>query len=56
VHQISRGIVPRPDVVVAAVYILPRDHLGGRLLEQEPIEALLATALLQRLLLEGLLD
>jgi hypothetical protein len=56
VHQISHGIVPRPNVVVAIVFILPRDCLGGRLLEREPVEALLATVLLQRLLLKGLPD
>jgi hypothetical protein len=49
-------IIPRPGVVVAAIFVLPRDHLGGRLLEREPLEALLAAALLQRLVLEGLLD
>jgi hypothetical protein len=52
----GRGIIPRPGVVVVAVFVLPRDCLGGRLLEREPIEALLATAFLQRLLLESLLD
>jgi hypothetical protein len=54
VRQGSRGIIPRPGVVVVAVFVLPRDRLGGGLLEREPIEALLATMLLQRLLLEGL--
>jgi hypothetical protein len=56
VRQRSRGIVPQPGVVATAVFVLPRDHLRGRLLEREPIEALLATALLQCLLLEGLPD
>jgi hypothetical protein len=45
--------MPRPGVVVTAVFILPRDRLGGRLLEREPVEALLATVLLQRLLPEA---
>jgi hypothetical protein len=56
VCQGSRGVVLRPSVVVTAVIVLPRDRLGGRLLEREPIEALLATAFLQRLLLKGLAD
>jgi hypothetical protein len=56
VRQGSHGVVPRPGVVVATIIILPRDHLRGRLLEREPIETLLLTALLQRLLLEGLVD
>jgi hypothetical protein len=49
VRQGSRGVVPRPGVVVAAIIVLPRDCLGGRLLER-------ATTLLQRFLLEGLAD
>jgi hypothetical protein len=56
VRQKGRSIIPRPGVVVAAVFVLPRDHLGGRLLDWEPLEALLATVLLQRLALEGFLD
>jgi hypothetical protein len=56
VRRISHGIIPRPGVIVATVFILPRDHLRGRLLEREPVEALLVTALLQRLLLESLSD
>jgi hypothetical protein len=56
VRQGSRGVVPRLGVVVITVIVLPRDRLGGRLLEREPVEALLATAFLQRLLLEGLAD
>jgi hypothetical protein len=56
VRQRSRVVIPRPGVVVAAVIVLPRDRLGGRLLEREPVEALLATTLLQRFLLEGLTD
>jgi hypothetical protein len=56
VHQKSRGIIPRPGVIIAAVFVLPRDRLGGRFLEREPLEALLAAVLLQRLTLKGLLD
>jgi hypothetical protein len=44
------------SVVVVTVVVLPRDSLGGRLLEREPVETLLSTTLLQRLLLEGLAD
>jgi hypothetical protein len=54
VRQGSRGVIPRPNVIVVAVFVLPQDRLGGRLLEREPVEALLAMAFLQRLLLEGL--
>jgi hypothetical protein len=54
VRQRSRGIIP--PHVVTVVFVLPRDRLRGRLLEREPIEALLATALLQCLLLKGLPD
>jgi hypothetical protein len=43
-------------ILVAVVIVLPRDHLGGRLLEGKPVEALLASMLLQRLLLLGLAD
>jgi hypothetical protein len=56
VRQKSRGIIPRPGVVVAVVFVLLRDRLGGRLLDWEPLEALLAAVLLQCLTLEGLLD
>jgi hypothetical protein len=56
VLQGSHGVVPRPGVVVVAVIVLHRDCLEGRLLEREPVEALLATVLLQCLLLEGLVD
>jgi hypothetical protein len=51
VRQGSRGVIPRLGVVIAAIIVLPRDRLRGRFLEQEPIEALLVTAFLQRLLL-----
>jgi hypothetical protein len=56
VRQKGRGIIPRPDVIVAAVFILPGDRLGGRLLDWEPLEALLVAVLLQRLTLKGFLD
>jgi hypothetical protein len=56
VHQGSRGVVPRPGVIIVVVIVLPRDCIGGRLLEQEPIEPLFVTVLLQCLLLEGLAD
>jgi hypothetical protein len=56
VSQRSHGIIPRPGVIIAAVFVLPRDRLRRRLLEREPVEALLATALLQCLLLEGLAE
>jgi hypothetical protein len=56
VRQKSRGIIPRPGVVIAAVLILPRDRLGGGFLDRKTLEALLAAALIQRLTLEGLLD
>jgi hypothetical protein len=56
VRQKSRGIIPRPGIVVAAVFILPRDRLEGGFLDQETLEALLVVALFQRLTLEGLLD
>jgi hypothetical protein len=56
VRQKGRGITPRPGVVVAAVFVLPRDRLGGRLLDWEPLEALLVATLLQRLTLKGFLD
>jgi hypothetical protein len=56
VCQGSRGVIPRPDVIVIAVIVLPRDRLEGRLLKREPVEALLAMVFLQRLLLEGLAD
>jgi hypothetical protein len=56
VRQKSHGIIPRPGVIVAAVFVLLRDRLRGRLLDREPLEALLAAELLQRLALEGLLD
>jgi hypothetical protein len=57
VRQTSRGVIPRQGVIVITIIIiLPRDHLGGRLLEREPVEALLTSTLLQRLLLLGLAD
>jgi hypothetical protein len=56
VRQKSQGIIPRPDVVIAAVLILPRDRLGGGFLDRETLETLLAAALLQCLMLEGLPD
>jgi hypothetical protein len=56
VRQKSHGIIPRPDVVIAAVLILPRDHLRGGFLDRETLETLLAAALIQRLTLEGLPD
>jgi hypothetical protein len=56
VRQGSHGVIPQPSVIIAAVIVLPRDCLGGRLLEWEPVKALLATTLLQCLLLEGLVD
>jgi hypothetical protein len=57
VRQRSRGLVPRPGIiVVAAIVVLPQDRLGGRLLEWEPVKALLMSALLQCLLLLGLAD
>jgi hypothetical protein len=56
VRQGSRGVIPRPCVIIITVIILPRNHLRGRLLERDPAEALLVTALLQRLLLVGLAD
>jgi hypothetical protein len=56
VRQKSRGIIPRPDVVVAAIFILPQVRLGGGFLDRETLEALLAATLFQRLALEGLLD
>jgi hypothetical protein len=49
-------MISRLGIVVAAIFVLPRDHLGGRLLDWEPLEALLVMALLQCLTLEGLLD
>jgi hypothetical protein len=56
VRQKSHGIVPRPGVVIAAILILPRDHLKGGFLDRETLKTLLAAALIQRLALEGLLD
>jgi hypothetical protein len=56
VCQKSHGIIPRPSVVIAAVFILPRDRLEGGFLDRETLEALLAVVLFQRLALEGLLD
>jgi hypothetical protein len=56
VCQKSHGIIPRPGVVIAVVFILSRDRLGGGFLNQETLEALLAVALIQCLTLEGLLD
>jgi hypothetical protein len=57
VRQRSRGLVPRPGVIVVAIIVvLPQDRLRGRLLEREPVKALLTSALLQRLLLLGLTD
>jgi hypothetical protein len=54
VHQKSRGIVPRPGVIVTAILILPRDRLRGGFLDRETLETLLAVTLIQRLTLEGL--
>jgi hypothetical protein len=56
VHKKSHGIIPRPGIIIVAVFILPRDRLRGGFLDRETLEALLAAALFQSLMLEGLLD
>jgi hypothetical protein len=56
VRQKSHGVIPRPTVIVVAILILPRDRLRGGFLNRETLEILLATALIQRLTLEGLPD
>jgi hypothetical protein len=54
----SRGVVPRPGVVIVAIlnFVLLRGRLRGGFLDRETIEPLLAAALIQRLTLEGLSD
>jgi hypothetical protein len=61
VRQPKCGIILRhgvviPITVVIVVILLPRDCLGGRLLEGKPFEALLTSTLLQLLPLLSLAD
>jgi hypothetical protein len=58
VPQFGRGLIPRQGVVVfaAVVVVLPRDRLGRRRRQGDPVDGLLAPELLQRLRLFGLAD
>jgi hypothetical protein len=56
VRQKSHGIVPRHDVIIAAILIIPRDRLRGGFLDRETLKTLLVAALIQCLALEGLCD